>query len=220
MLLSYYVKAMTRSARWLTMGVLVAALPFTVAASIVTVDFSTSIGASGNFTVNNSPSDLLTDSYGSSVTESSGGLESFNLSYGGNNYDLAEALDAAVFLPGNTYPPSASAGEYGFLAVWVVDGSVSGNFESLVGVGRGVGAFLLTNVLSSSVGFGYDSHDDPSSLTLGVCPTTPTVTCPNIRVTEGSITGQSVVSPEPTLLPLVGLGLAGLWFVRRRKAIQ
>ena len=67
-------------------------------------------------------------------------------------------------------------------------------------------AFYLTGVDLAS--FTYQGSG--SSQSFFVCPTGD---CPNLTVATG------VVTPEPGLLPLTALGLAGLWFARRRKAI-
>jgi hypothetical protein len=42
---------------------------------------------------------------------------------------------------------------------------------------------------------------------------------PDISEITGTVTGESVVTPEPALFPFTILAIAGLWFVRRRKAI-
>jgi hypothetical protein len=220
MLFNFF-KAMARSGQWLGLGALLAALPFSATASSVTVDFDISLGAqtgSGNFTYD--PSLVLSDSYGNYVNASNNGLQAFNLSYDSENYSITNALDAptlpSVFLPGNAFPPAAPAGDYGFLAIWVVPGSVSGGEESLIGVGRGEQAFLLTNVVASTISF----TGSGSSTTFDVCPIVDNVkSCPDLGVTVGTITNESV-APEPSLLTLTGLGLTGLWFARRRKAVQ
>jgi len=214
------VQVLIKSARWLVLGALLAALPLAVTAGPVTVDFGISLGGmtgTGNFTYN--PSLAATDFYGG-YTNQPNGLSSFNLTYDGNTYSMSEALDyptlPTVFLPGNSFPPSAPPGDFGFLAVWVVPGSISGGDESLIGVGRGVPAFLLTNVVASTVSFGGSG----SSVIFDVCPTVGEVrSCPDLHVTAGTITSESV-TPEPALLPFTLLGIAGLWFARRRKAIR
>jgi hypothetical protein len=214
------VQMLSRSVRWLGLGVLLAALPLSLPASIVTVDFGITLGAmtgTGNFTYDSTLA--LTDVYGSYVNASNTGLQAFNLTYNGHTYTMADSLDApilpTVFLPGNTYPPSVPPGDFGFLAVWVVPGSVSGPYESLIGVGRGVPAFLLTNVVTSTVSF----TGSGSSETFHVCTIVDSVKpCPDLGVTTGTVTSEAV-TPEPALFPIIGLGIAGLWFARR-KAIR
>ena len=190
----------------LGIGALLAAVPFSATASPVVEDFSFNIGGTpGTGEVTFDPSDALTDAYGPYVNAPPG-LTEFDLSFGGNSYTLSEALAAEVFLPGNDYNNTIAPGHYGVFAYWVVPGSDVGGFESLIGVDRRGHTYLLTGVDASTVSF----NSSGSSLTVEVCETNGD--CPNFHVTMGSI------APEPSLLPLSALGLAGLWFVRRRRA--
>jgi hypothetical protein len=200
-----------RSARWLGLAtLLVAALPLSVAASSVTEDFTFSIaGINGTGEVTFDPADALSDASGPYV-DAVQGLTEFDLSYNGiSSYDLGNALAAEVFLPGNDYNgPAIPAGEFAVFGYWAVPGSDVGGFESLIGVDRHGNAFLLNGVNDSSISFSGSG----SSLTLQVCPSSRD--CPDFSYTKGAVT------PEPSLVPLTALALAGLWFARRRKSVQ
>jgi hypothetical protein len=218
---SYCVNLKISSARWLGLGILLAALPFSAAASTTTVDFSillNGLPGTGSFSYDASTSDFF-----GGYTDPSTGLETLSLTYGGNTYNLANALDSppTVFLPGNDYGGTSNP-NYGFLALWVLDGtgtcslstptsytcsgSDPGGTVTILGLGRSPQAFLDTNVGSVSFTFTPGSE---SEYNLGP---------PVVPVTTGTITSEAVV-PEPTLLPLLALGLAGLWFVRRKAVV-
>jgi hypothetical protein len=224
MLPASWIKVITKSARWLGLGAAMAALPFCVAASTVTVDFGISLNSltgTGQFTYD--PSLTTSDGLGP-YADAADGLESFSLTYDGTTYTntSSDLLDGptlpTVFLPGNATIPAGL--QYGFLALWVVDGSCTGSGGSyactgpggegdatILGLGRGVQAFLVSGVTSAEVSF------SGSNLTynLGFAP--------DISEITGTVTGESVVTPEPALFPFTILAIAGLWFVRRRKAI-
>ena len=211
MLPCFDLKVITRPARWLGLAtLLVAALPLSVAASSVTEDFTFNIGGiNGTGEVTFDPADALSDSSGPYV-DAAQGLTEFDLSYNGiSSYDLGNALAAEVFLPGNDYNgPAIPAGEFAVFGYWVVPGSDVGGFESLIGVDRHGNAFLLNGVNDTSVSFSGSG----SSLTLQVCRSS--TDCPDFSYTKGAVT------PEPSLVPLTALALAGLWFARRRKSVQ
>jgi hypothetical protein len=195
--------------RCLGIGTLLAALPFSLAASPVTVNFSFSLaGNPGTGEVMFDPANETSDGFGPFVN-SAHGLTLFDLTYGVNTYTMSQALDfptaPEVFLPGNSYNTPIGPGQIGLFGFWVVPGSDSGGFESLIGVARNGHVFLLTGVQDSTISFASSG----SSLTLQVCPGTD---CPNFTETVGAI------APEPAMIPLMALGFAGLWFVRRRKA--
>jgi hypothetical protein len=213
---------LTRSARWLGLGAILAALPLALSASMVTVNFTINVNGldgQGQFVVD--PTAASSDG-GGNFAYSGHGLDSFQLTYNGNTYNMADDLDPAtlptVTLPGNLVNPAGL--DYGFLALWVVSGSCTGpapNFTcvgpggvgdaTLIGLGRNsVQAFLangLTQVNVSNAGTSFVSYN------LG--------TAPDLSVIRGTLTSETV-APEPAALPVMALGLAGLWFVRRRKA--
>lgn len=217
MLPSLCVKAMARPARLLGLGVLLAAMPFYLTADTVTVDFGlslNSIDGSGSFTYDTTP--VTTDFAGSYVDVADGNLESFSLSYNGGTYDLANSLDAptlpTVFLPGNTTIPAGL--QYGFLGFWVVSGTCTpsgpaGSYScadaTILGLGRhNSEVFLVTDASSISI------NNTGSELNYDIIGT---------AAGTGTITSESVVTPEPSFLTLTALGLAGLWFARRRKVV-
>jgi PEP-CTERM motif len=224
MLPSSSIKVMIKSARWLGLGALLAALPFSLGASIVTVDFSlilNSIPGSGSFSYDSTK--VGTDFYGQ-YANAANGLDSFELDYNGKTYTMSQALPTLpiVFLPGNTYEGSVPPGDFSFLAAWIIPGSVSGSNEDVIGLGRQLSAFEFDNVVSPNISTEEAKSGDPSSLTLDACPLSEpgnVKSCPDLVVSTGSITGESVV-PEPAALPLAAVGLAGLWFARRRKVAQ
>jgi hypothetical protein len=225
MLRSYCVNVKVISARWLVLGILLAALPLSVSASIVTVDFSillNSVTGQGQFSYNTA--DINTGlPHPGAFTDAADGLESLSLTYNGYTYTNAVAtgpsytagdlLDGStlpvVFLPGNS---SLEDGlQYEAEALWVVSGTCTGTGGSysctdatILALSRTTPAFLASDVTSVTVSnTGNDIAGD-----LGTSPS----------VISGSITSEGVV-PEPTLLPVVAFGLAGLWFARRRKAV-
>ena len=211
-------KMMIKSVRCLGLGALLAALPLCVAASTVTVDFSIALNGldgTGEFTYD--PTMTATDGLGG-YADPANGLDSFSLTYNGTTYTNTSAslLDPAalpaVFLPGNSSVPSGL--QYGFLALWVVNGSCSGsggsytcNDATILGLGRSPGAFLTSNVTTATISF----SGSELRYNLGAAP--------DVSQIVGSITGESVVTPEPSFFPLTAIALAGLWFARRRKAI-
>jgi hypothetical protein len=196
------VEGLIRSARWLGLGALLAALPLSVTAASVTEDFSVSLdGLPGTiqFTYDPLPADELHDADGYYV-DAGNGLDSFQLTYNSVTYSLTTPpgqilLSPTVFLPGNSTIPAGDT--YAFLAVWLISGSIADGNATIIGVGRDPGAFMATDVSA------FDVFGSGSTLLYGI----------DGNVTAGTIT------PEPVLFPVTALGLAGLWFARRRKAI-
>ena len=200
-------KKKSKTHRRLGIGLLLGLLPVYAVASTVTVDFAFDLGGgSGTGEVMFDPTLATSDSFGNYVNQANG-LTEFDLTYNGHTYTTTQALDSPatpeIFLPGNDFNTTIGPGQIGLFGFWVVPGSDSGGFESLIGVERSGHVFLLTGVQDSSINF----VNSGSSLTLQVCPSGA---CPNFTEIEGTI------APEPALFPLMGLGFAGLIFVRRR----
>jgi hypothetical protein len=209
-----------KSARWLGVCILLAGLPLSVMASIVNEDFGINlngIDGTGSFSFNTA--DTTSDGDGP-YADTTDGLTSFELTYGGTTYTAPEALDyttlPAVYLPGNTTVPGGLT--YGFLAQWVVSGTCTstggGDYTcagpggvggaTIVGVGRNPQAYLYEDVTSASIDFTgsyvtYAFGTDPTKI-------------------YGTITGETV-APEPAVIPVLALGLGGLLFARRRSRL-
>jgi hypothetical protein len=204
---SFSFKAMIRSARWLGLVAMVAALPLSLAAlpvTPVTVGFTFTLdGDLGSVVATyNSSATPLTDSTGTYV-DASDGLLSFTVTWDENTYTMPEALESGelpeLFLPGNTL---VASGGYGFLGDWLVSGTIGTNAE-ILGVGANVPAYLAEDVTEFAV------NGTPSTmLNLGLDDKT-------------FISGTALTTiPEPAMLSALAFGLAGLWwFARRRKAI-
>ena len=201
-----------------------AALPFCLSASTVTVDFNISLnGIDGTGQASYDPSQVAGG--GNPYADPNDGLTSFDLSYNGTTYSNTSSnlLDSAtlptVFLPGNETLQHGLS--YEFFSFWVVDGSCSGSITSNVyngtcsGPDNG-GADLLALGRSTEVAL----IDDVTSVTISFTGNSLTYNLgygPDITEIAGTITSESVV-PEPRLLPLSALCLAGLWWMRRRRA--
>jgi len=194
-----------RFAPLLGLGALLAALPLSMTASIITVDFTFSLNgdpgsASAVYDTSYTP---LTDAHGTYV-DASDGLSSMDVTYGGFTYNLSDAIGYSpeLLLPGNTL---VGDGSYGFLADWFVNGTGGIPGATILGIGDSIPAYLAVDVTQFLV------NGTPSTtLYLGFDQAPPPA---------GSFISGTVTSPEPALLPLLALGLAGLWFARRRKAI-
>lgn len=221
------VKVIAKLFRWLGTGTLLAALPFAVSASTVTVDYGISLNGlagTGEFTYD--PTLVSTAGGLGSYADAADGLQSFSLTYNGTTYTntSADLLDGptlpAVFLPGNLTIQHGL--QYEFFALWVVSGSCTGTGGSysctgpggvgdatILGVGRSTEAFLATGVTSANIS--YTGSD--LVYNLGASP--------DISEITGTVTSESVMAaPEPSLFFLTALGLAGLCCVRRRKSIS
>ncbi len=217
MLPSYCVKVIARSTRWLGLGAVLAALSLSVMADTVTVNFDIDVASTiGTGSLTYDPSATASDGFGS-YADYGHGLDSFSLTYGATTYTLGEALDyptlPTVFLPGNTYPSGNPSTNYGLLALWVVSGtcdatSTPGEFScddaTLLGLSRNTVQTFLANGVSTVTLLGSGS-------TLKYNIGTP----PGLQVTSGTLT----FVPEPALVWFMALGLAGLWFARRRQSV-
>ena len=224
MLPFFCTKVLSNSARCLGLGTLLAALSFSAAASTVTVDFGitlNSLNGTGQFTYD--PSLVSTAGGLGPYADAADGLESFSLTYDGKTYTdtSANLLDAptlpTVFLPGNTTIQHGL--QYEFFGLWVVSGSCTGSSGSytctgpgglgdatILGLGRGTEAFLVSGVTSASISF------SGSDLTYNLG------SAPDITEITGTVGSEAVVTPEPSLFVLTVFGIAGLWLARRRKA--
>lgn len=222
------IKALTRSTRWLGLCALVAALPLAVRASTVAVDFGISLNGltgAGQFTYD--PAAVSTAGGLGPYADGADGLESFSLTYDGTTYTNTSAnvlggptlssiplvnAAPAVFLPGNSTLQNGL--QYEFFGLWVVSGSCTGtggdytcSDATILGLGRSTEAFLASDVTSADIS--YTGSD--LVYNLG--------SAPGISEITGTITAEAVATPEPALLSLTTLGLAGLCFARRRKGI-
>jgi MYXO-CTERM domain-containing protein len=217
-----------KCARLFGLSALLAALPFSVMASTTTTvdfsfDLSNSTTGTGYFTYDPS---LETSSdgppAGGPYADGADGLEAFDLTYNSITYNMGDALDAGptalpiVYTGDNSTIPAGY--NYGVLALWVVSGSCSGpaasmtctgpgGGASIIGVGRNAEAFLISDATTGSI-VGTGSQ---TLYNFGVPPGVSEIT--------GAITSETV-TPEPAFLPVTALGLAGLWFVRRRRALR
>jgi hypothetical protein len=217
--------AMIKSARWLGVGVLMAALPLSITASTVGENFSILLnGVTGNGSFSYDTSKTTSDGDGP-YADYNDGLTSFNLTYSGTTYIESESLDyetlPAVYLPGNSTIPAGLT--YGILAAWVLNGSGSCTATSvspagdqytcagpggvggatILGVGRSAQSFLYEDVVSAEI----DYTGSNVTYAFGTNP---------VKI-YGTLSESAV--PEPAVIPVLALGLAGLLFARRRKAI-
>jgi hypothetical protein len=225
MLYSFCRQVATNSARGLGLGALLAALPFCLTASPITVNYGIAIGAeTGNGQFTYDPALESTAGGSGPYADAADGLESFSLTFNGTPLTSSDLLDAptlpTVFLPGNITIQHGL--QYEFFGLWVVSGSCTstgsaGSYNctgpggvgdaTILGLGRSVESFLASGVSTVLI------SGSGSNLTynLGLAP--------DITETTGSITSETAVTPEPLTLPVTVLGIAGLWFARRRKAV-
>jgi hypothetical protein len=220
------VTRMIRSARYLGLTILLVAVPLSLSASTLTIDFNgtlNSLPVVGSFTYN--PADIVSGASGV-YTDPGDGLESLSLTYNSVDYtNLSASLLGGptlptVFLPGDTTITNGLP--YDVESFWVVSGTCSGGggiyvctgpggFATVLGMARTINGsptgsqiFLASNITSVDI---FGSGDS-----LGYELGGPT---PPVQYTSGTINE----TPEPGLISLMALGLAGLILVRTRKAI-
>jgi hypothetical protein len=209
---SYCADATIRFAKWLGVSVLFAALPLSMTASTVTVGFG--------FLLDGTPGSVVAtyDSTATPLYDTTGtylavgdGLDSLGVTWGGNTYTDTMAIGYSTFpellLPGNTL---VAGGGYGFLGDWLVSGSVALGTAEILGISANVPVYLLKDVAAVTIfgGVGAGTEGDPTTtLDFGASG-------PSISIAYGTVT-----TPEPALIPVLVLGLVGLWFASRRKAI-
>jgi hypothetical protein len=220
-----------KHARYVGLGALFAILPVSGRASMITeqVNFTVN-GLNGvvTFTVDTNPGDPShsTSDGSGAYADPNDGLLSLNLQYNSVNYTLADFLDTPflpiVLLPGNT--KLAGGLNYELIGAVVTTGSCTGS----------AGAFTCTGPPPSNeatvLGFGPTVEADfvtgVATVDASVSGSTTILSLHGngIRAVQGSITSESISSqstvPEPALAPISAAALAGLWFVRRRKATK
>ncbi len=215
------VQIMMKHARYAGLGALLAVLPISVQASSIIseqIDFTVN-GLDGEATFTVDTSLAATDApTGGAYADPNDGLLSLNMTYNSVNYDLADFLDTPflpiVLLPGNN---KLTAGlQYELIGAVTTTGSCAttgggffictgpppSNLATVLAFGPIVQTYYVNGV--ATVDASVSGSSSILSLSGG-----------GISVVKGSITGESVV-PEPGLGSLTALGIAGLFFVRRR----
>ncbi len=220
-------ESLLKHARYMGLGALILALPIASRASIISEEIDFTVGGNNgqvDFTVDTSKT--LSDApTGGNYADPDDGLLSLTMNYNSVNYTLADFLDAPalpiVLLPGNNKLTGGL--QYELIGVVVVDGSClpvmgdPGTFNC-TGPGPGDTATILglsPTIEAATVG-GAVTIDASVSGSSSEVP----VHGQTLTPTLGSITGEESAVPEPVLVPVIGLGLAGLFFVRRRKVAQ
>lgn len=193
-------KVLDKLARRLVLGAGLVGLPVLATASTIPVTSSFSLaGLTGTISASYDDSFTPLVDHTGTYVDNSDGLLTFDVTYNGTTYHENQALTfptlPELLLPGNTL---VKGGGYGFLGAWLVSGSIADGDAVVLGVANNVPAFLASGVSAFSAAF-------DSNKTL------------NIGITDKSII---LATPEPSALPVGALALGGLWFFRRRKAIQ
>jgi len=217
-----------RSGRYLALTILLAAGPLGLSASTVTVDFTGSLDSLpvvGSFSYESTE---IVDGASGVYTDTGNGLDSLSLTYNSVDYTnlsaslLGGSTLPTVFLPGDTTITNGLP--YDIESFWVVSGSCAGGGgiytcegpggigdATILGMARtiqgsptGSQIFLASNITSVDI----SGSGDSLFYSLGG-PTPP------VEFSSGTISE----TPEPGLIPLMALGLAGLILMRRRKVI-
>jgi hypothetical protein len=211
------------SVRSTALAALLTIVPVLATASTVTVDFNfalNSIDGSGDAVYN--PADVAGGA--NAYAAPGAGLVSFDVSYNGQTYSdtssdlLYSAATPVVFLPGNDTIQHGLS--YEFFGVWWVPGTGSCTGSVTSGVFNGTcssGTELLLLGRSTEVAL----FEDVTSVEIANTGNSLAYNfgyAPDITEITGTISSEAVVTPEPALLPLTAFALAGLWFIRRRKA--
>src|SRR5580700_9526654 len=212
------VRIIMKHARYVGLGALFAVLPISARASIITetIDFTVN-GFNGDvtFTVDENPLDPShsTSDGAGNYADPNDGLLSLNMQYNSVNYTLADFLDfpflPIVLLPGNADLQHGLQYEligadkvvgscYGSTGFFSCTGPPPSDEATILCFGPTVQSYFVTCVAT------VDASVSGSSSRL-------VLTGDDITAVTGTITGETT-APEPALLPILGLGLAGLWF--------
>lgn len=224
MLNAFLSHPLLKYARYAGLGVLFAVLPIAGRASTITEQINFTVnGLDGvlDFTVDTTltdPSHSTSDGSGN-YADPNHGLLSLSLQYDSVNYALTDFLDfpalPIVLLPGNTKLKTGL--DYELIGAVVATGSCTGSAGSFTCTGPG------PSNEATILGFGPTVQTDfvtgVATVDASVSGSTSILSLhgTGIAAVSGSITSESAV-PEPGLAPVSALALAGLWFVRRRKA--
>ncbi len=226
MLVTPLVQIIMKHARYVGLGALVAVLPIAARASIITetIDFTVD-GINGDltFTVDENPLDPShsTSDGAGNYADPNDGLLSLSMQYNSVNYTMADFLDfpfmPIVLLPGNGDLQHGL--QYELIGAVVVDGSCTGSagFFNCTGAPPSDEATILA--FGPKVQSYYVSSVATVDASVSGSSSQLVLTGNGITAIAGSITGESAV-PEPALVPVMALTLAGLLFARRRKVAQ
>jgi hypothetical protein len=185
----------------------------------VAFDFTlNNINGGGLFTYDTTqtdPSHTASDApTGGDFADANDGLLSFDVNYNGNVYQMGDSTDfpvlPVVLLPGNKKQSPPGGSGYQFIALIQIAGTCtdSASFTcnpegTFLAFGQKNGVQLISGVSVGAISF----SDSTSKWNVG--------SAPDLQIVNGTIGGENVV-PEPGYLSVSALGIAGLWFARRR----